>query len=130
MVELERQKKNQKANMNDEIKKYIDKQKTPQKDLLERVRKIFLKAIPNCDEKMAWGVITFAEKKFYLAAFKERVHVGFAINGLNKEEISQFEGGGKTMKHIKIQTLQDIDEKKLTKLIKLVNEKTACKSCH
>lgn len=112
--------------MNDEIKKYIEKQKSPQKEILEGVRKIFLKTIPECNEEMAWGVISFAEKKFYIAAIKEKVHVGFSINGLNKEEISQFEGSGKTMRHIKIKTLKDIDENKLEKLIKLVNKKAVC----
>jgi len=43
---------------------------------------------------MCWGVITYAAGKFYLAAMKNRVHVGFAITGLNKDEISLFEGSG------------------------------------
>ncbi len=114
---------------NDEIKKYIEKQKPSQKEILEEIRKIFLKTIPNCNEKMAWGVVTFAENKFYIAAFKEKVHIGFAINGLNEEEVSQFEGSGKTMRHIKIKTLKDIDEKRLIKLIELVNKKVVCKLC-
>jgi len=71
----------------------------------------------------------FAGGKFYLAAMKNRVHVGFAINGLNKEEIGLFEGSGKTMRHIKIHSLEDIDEKKLVKLIRLVDKKTICKPC-
>jgi hypothetical protein len=33
---------------------------------------------------------------------KNRVHVGFAITELNKEELSLFEGSGKTMRRIKI----------------------------
>jgi len=76
---------------------------------------------------MAWGVITFAAGKFYIAAMKNRVHVGFAITGLNKDEISLFEGSGKTMRHIKIPTLEDIDQKKLVRLIELVDRKASCK---
>ena len=76
---------------------------------------------------MAWGVITFAAGKFYIAAMKNRVHVGFAITGLNKDEISLFEGSGKTMRHIKIPTLEDIDQKKLVRLIELVDKKATCK---
>ena len=60
---------------------------------------------------------------------KNRVHVGFAITGLNKEEISLFEGNGKTMRHIKIPTLEKIDEKTLVKLIKIVDKKAICKPC-
>jgi len=58
---------------------------------------------------------------------KNRVHVGFAITGLNSDEIGLFEGSGKTMRHIKIPTLENIDEKKLVRLIKLVDEKAICK---
>jgi hypothetical protein len=78
---------------------------------------------------MAWGAVTFAGGKFYIAAMKNRVHVGFTINGLNKEEISLFEGSGKTMRHIKISSLEDIDEKKLVNLIKMVDKKAICKPC-
>lgn len=115
--------------MDKKIASYINKQKSPQKEIIEKIRKIFLTTIPNCEEKINWGVMTFAENKFYLAAMKERVHIGFAIKGLSKEETSQFEGTGKTMRHLKIQTIKDIDEKKLIKLIKLVNKKAVCTSC-
>jgi len=40
---------------------------------------------------------------------------------------SLFEGSGKTMRHIKIPTLEDVDEKKLVKLIEMVDEKAACR---
>jgi hypothetical protein len=115
--------------MNEEVDDYIKKQKSPQKEILQKVRKIFQKTLPICKEKMMWGVVTFAEGKFYIAAMKNRVHVGFAITGLNKEEISMFEGSGKTMRHIKIPELKNIDEKKLVKLIKMVNDKAICKPC-
>jgi len=115
--------------MDKQANEYIEKQKSPQKEILQKVRKIFQKTLPNCKEKMMWGVVTFSGGKFYIAAMKTRVHVGFAINGLNKEEIGLFEGNGKTMRHIKIHSLEDIDEEKLVKLIKLVDKKTICKPC-
>jgi uncharacterized protein YdhG (YjbR/CyaY superfamily) len=113
--------------MDKQVSEYIDKQKSPQKEIIQKVRKIFQKTLPSCEEKMAWGVITFAAGKFYIAAMKNRVHVGFAITGLNKDEISLFEGSGKTMRHIKIPTLEDIDQKKLVRLIELVDKKAICK---
>ena len=66
--------------------------------------------------------------EFYAhAAMKNRVHVGFAVTGLNTDEISLFEASGKTMRHIKIPTLEDIDEEKLVELIEMVNKKAICK---
>jgi uncharacterized protein YdhG (YjbR/CyaY superfamily) len=115
--------------MDSQVSEYIEKQKSPQKEIIQKVRKIFQKTLPSCEEKMTWGVITFAASKFYIAAMKNRVHVGFAITGLNKDEISLFEGSGKTMRHIKIPTLEDIDEKTLVKLIEMVDKKAICKPC-
>ena len=115
--------------MNKQVEKYIEKQKSPQKEIIHKVRNIFLKTLPNCEEKSAWGVIALGEGKFYIAAMKNRVHVGFAINGLSKREIDLFEGSGKTMKHIKIHSLEDIDEEKLVKLIKLVDKKAIRNPC-
>jgi hypothetical protein len=112
-----------------QIEEYIKKQKTTQKEIIEKVRNIFLKTLPKSKEEKRWGVIVFAGGKFYIAAIKDRVHIGFAINGLNKEEISLFEGTGKTMRHIKIHSLEDINEEKLVNLIKLVDKKTICNQC-
>jgi len=67
--------------------------------------------------------------KFYLAALKDKVHIGFAITGLEKQEVELFQGSGKTMRHIKIYYLNDIDEKKITKLMKMVEKKVKCTEC-
>ena len=114
--------------MNKDIDAYIEKQKSPQKEILKKLRKFILKTIPGCNEKMAWGVPTFAGGKFYLVGLKDSVNLGFAIKGLSKEEFDFFEGGGKTMKHIKINSLDEIDEQKITKLLKLVHKKAGCDS--
>jgi hypothetical protein len=114
--------------MKKEVNDYIEKQESPQKEIIKKVRKIFLKTLPNCEEKIAWGVLVYGGSKYYLAAMKNRVHVGFAINGLTKEEIGLFEGTGRTMRHIKIHSLDDIDKKKIDKLIKLVDKKVKCES--
>ena len=115
--------------MERQVNEYIEKQQSPQKEILQELRKIFQETLPNCQEKAAWGAVTFAEGKFYIAAMKNRVHVGFAITGLNKDEIGFFEGSGKTMRHIKIFRVENIDKKNLERLIKMVDKKTVCKPC-
>jgi uncharacterized protein YdhG (YjbR/CyaY superfamily) len=115
--------------MDKQVDAYIDKQKSPQKEILQKVRKIFQKTLPNCEEKMTWGVVTFASGKFYIAAMKNRVHVGFAITGLSEDEISMFEGNGKTMRHVKIPTFESIDEIRLLRMIEMVDKKATCKPC-
>ena len=115
--------------MDKQVNEYIEKQRSPQREILQEVRKIFRETLPNCEEELAWGVVAFAGGKFYIAAMKNRVHVGFAITGLSEEETTMFEGNGKTMRHIKIPTLESIDKIRLAKLIEIVDEKAVCRPC-
>ena len=108
--------------INQEVQAYIEKQKSPQREICLKLRGIILRTFPDTKEEMRRGVPVFAGGRFYLDALKEQVNLGFSISGLTKKQIAFFEGSGKTMRHIKIRTLQDIDEKKIVKLLKLVGE--------
>ncbi len=115
--------------MANQVEEYIEKQKSPQKEILQQVRKIFRETLPDCKEEMRWGVITFSSGKFYIAAMKNRVHVGFAIISLSTDELAFFEGNGKTMRHIKIPTIDSINKTSLVRLIEMVDRKVICGSC-
>lgn len=41
--------------MDKQVNEYIEKQKSPQKEIIQKVRTIFQKTLPNCEEKMRWG---------------------------------------------------------------------------
>ena len=110
--------------MDSKIDEYINKQASPQKELCIFLRKLIHRAIPGVSEDMKWGVPVFAGGKFYIGSFKDSVNLGFSITELDDSEIALFKGTGKTMRHIKIRSLEDIDNVKLVKLIKLVNEKS------
>jgi hypothetical protein len=112
--------------MDKKVKEYIEKQDEPKKTLLKKARKLILDTIPNCEEKFMWGVPVYDDAKFYIAAMKTRIHIGFAIGGLSKKEIEEFDGTGKTMRHIKIHSLKEFDKQKLACLIKLVHKKATC----
>jgi hypothetical protein len=109
-----------------DVQSYIDRQKSPQKEIIIELRRIFHKTCPVLKEKRRWGVITYSNSKFYIASMKNRVHVGFSIIGLSKDEIGFFEGSGKTMRHLKIFGLEEINEKRLVDLIRLVDMKASC----
>jgi len=109
--------------MKNRIDGYIDKQDSPQKEICRYLRNLVLKAIPDANEEMKWRVPAFAGGKFYIVALKDHVNLGFSIQGLTKEEIALFDGGGKTTKHIEVDTLESIDEKRIIKLLKMVDEK-------
>ena len=108
--------------MNKEVEKYIEKQKSPQKEICHELRTIILKTFPDIKEEMKMGVPWY-EGRYYIVALKDHVNLGFSLKGLSKKEIELFEGGGKTMKHIKLYSLNEIDEKKIVKLLRVVEKK-------
>lgn len=46
---------------------------------------------------------------------KSHVNIGLSVEELNREEMELFDGKGLYMRHIKIYSLEDIDEKKIVK---------------
>ena len=109
--------------MNNKVKQYIEKQKSPEREILEETRKVILRTFPNCEERIGWGVLEFKKGKFYLAALKNRVHVGFTIIGLSDEDLKLFEGSGKTARHIKLYSTEDIKKKDIVRIMKMVDKK-------
>jgi hypothetical protein len=109
--------------MSSQIDDYINKQPSPQKEICQSLRSLILKTFPDVKEEMKWGVPAFADGKFYIVALKDHVNLGFAIKGLTKEDIALFDGGGKTMKNIEVDKLENTDEKRIVGLLKLVAEK-------
>ena len=107
--------------MNKGVDDYIEKQKLPQKEICKKLREIILETFPGIEEEMKLGVPWY-EGKYYIVALKDHVNLGFSLEGLSKKEIELFEGGGKTMKHVKISSLDEIDEKKIVELLRVVPE--------
>lgn len=102
------------------VEEYLEKQKSPQKEICHQLREIILKTFPDIKEEMKWGVPTYGDSLYYIVALKTHVNLGFAIKGLSEEEIALFQGTGKTMRHIKIYSEDEIDEEKIVKLLKLI----------
>jgi hypothetical protein len=109
--------------MNNDVKRYIEAQGSPQKEICKKLREIIVRTFPEITEEMKWGVSSYGKGEYYFVALKDHVNLGFSLKGLSKEEIAFFEGAGKTMRHIKIYSLDEIDEKKVVHLLKLVHVK-------
>ena len=108
--------------MNLKVQEYIEKQKSPQKEICLQLRELILKTYPTAKEEIKWGVPAYDGGRFYLGAMKNQVNLGVCINGLTKAQTALFEGSGKTMLHIKVRTLADIKEKKIAKLLKIASK--------
>ncbi|WP_167879527.1 DUF1801 domain-containing protein [Methanococcoides sp. NM1] len=107
--------------MNSKMQAYIKKQRSPQKEIIEKLRDIILKTYPDIKEEFKMGVPWY-EGKYYLVGLKDHVNIGFSIEGLSEEEKGLFEGTGKTMKHIKVFSLEEINEEDIVKLLKVVKK--------
>ena len=109
--------------MSSEIDDYVQKQRSPQKEICQRLKRLIVKTFPDVKEVMKWGVPTFGNGKFYIVALKDHVNLGFSIKGLSKEELVLFQGTGKTMRHLRISSLEEMDEDKIVELLKVVKSK-------
>jgi len=109
--------------MSNAVDHYINQQTSPQREICEELRALILKTFPDAKEEMKWGVPAFADGKFYVVALKNHVNLGFSTEGLTKEEIALFDGGGKTTKHIQVDSISSIDENRIVNLLILVGSK-------
>lgn len=107
--------------MDPKVQAYIKKQGTPQREIVEKLRDIILRNYPDIKEEFKMGVPWY-EGKYYLVALKDHVNMGFSIDGLTEDEKGLFDGTGKTMKHIKIFSLKEVDEEEIVKLLKVVKK--------
>ena len=105
--------------MHEKVKTYLENLPSPQKEICKKVRKIILDTFPNLEESFKNGVPWY-ECKYYIVGLKDHVNIGFSVEGLTEEEMKLFQGKGKYMRHIKIYTVNDIDKKKIVKLLKVV----------
>ncbi|MGB0390591.1 MAG: DUF1801 domain-containing protein [Salibacteraceae bacterium] len=110
-------------NQNKQVTEYINNSPS-QIDVLQELRRIIHYVIPNVKEDIKWGIPVFTKTKIftYLRASKNHVSIGFY--NLNKIEDSNglLEGSGKTMKHLKIKKVSDIDEALISNWLKATAE--------
>jgi len=105
------------------VSSYIEKQQSPQKEICIKLREIIFEIFPQIKEEMKWGVPVFNGGLYYIVALKDHVNLGFSIEGLSKEEISSFAGTGKTMRHIMIKSIEEIDKSSIEPILKLVESR-------
>jgi hypothetical protein len=107
-----------------QVEKYIENQKSPQREIVQRLRDIILKTVADIKEEFKMGVPWY-EGKFYVVALRDHVNLGFSVKGLSEQEKALFEGKGKIMRHVKFYSLEDVDDARVARLVRLVAEKSA-----
>ena len=59
------------------VDEYIEKQKSPQKEICQKLRQIILNSYPDILEEMKYGVPYYGDK-YYIVALKTHVNLGFS----------------------------------------------------
>jgi hypothetical protein len=108
--------------MDPQVERYVERQSSHQKEIVETLRKIIVRTFPNVNEEMKMGVPWY-EGKLYVAALKDHVNLGFCLKGLSLKEKRLLEGNGRTMRHIKIHSLKDIDDKRIESLLMMARRR-------
>jgi hypothetical protein len=91
-----------------------------QAEILTRVREIILQAAPEAHESIKWAQPVYESSGpfAYIKAFKKAVNFGF-WRGVELEDPKDIlEGSGEKMRHVKLASLEDVDEALFADLVK------------
>lgn len=110
--------------LNQEVSDYINNAAPEQVELLETLRQLIHQSVPGTTEAIKWRMPVFSNGNnfAYLQTAKKHVTLGF----YNPEKIEDpdqlLEGAGKTMKHIKLKTMEEVNAPLLTSWLKAITE--------
>lgn len=89
--------------------------------LVESVRSLVQKTIPNVAEEVKYGGILFSSGVSFCGvfAYKQHVSVEFGRGAQIVDTFGHLEGGGKWRRHIKLYSEKDIEEKNVAHYLPL-----------
>ena len=101
---------------------YYAQQPAEKRVLLEKLRAIVEKVVPDAESSIKWGVPFYTrngKSVCAIAAFKEHVGINFlAPPSVLADPGKKLEGGGKSMRMLKVRTEKDIDTASITRWLK------------
>lgn len=110
----------------EEVDQYILNLPEEIQEITKALRKIILDASPNLIEEFKWSMPNYSSNGLvcYLQASKKHVNLGFHKgNELEEHDTKKvLQGSGKTMRHIRIKKLEDIQPEVITSLIEVAIE--------
>ncbi|HUQ42245.1 MAG TPA: DUF1801 domain-containing protein [Candidatus Limnocylindrales bacterium] len=101
---------------------YIAEQPADKRAALEKLRALVVKALPDADVAIKWGVPIYARNGkniCALASFKDHVAINiFAPPAALADPKKQLEGAGKTSRMYKVRSVSDIDAPSVARWLK------------
>jgi hypothetical protein len=102
--------------------RYFAEQSAEQAALLQKLRAIVNKELPDAEVAIKWGVPFYlrnGKSVCSLAAFKDFVGINFlASPSVLVDPKKKLEGGGKTMRMLKVRSASDIDSASIARWLK------------
>ncbi len=98
---------------------YIASLEAWQAEIVSNVRQIILNTAPQAEEAIKWAQPVYSNNGpfAYIKAFKKAVNLGFWRGVEIIDPHGMLEGSGEKMRHIKLSSLGDINEKVFTDFI-------------
>ena len=104
------------------VDSYFKQQPPEKRALLEKLRALVAKGVPDADASIKWGVPFYqrnGKNVCSLAAFKEHVGINFfASPAVLADPGKKLEGEGKTMRMLKVRRPEDIDSASILRWLK------------
>jgi hypothetical protein len=104
------------------VDSYFRQQPPEKRVLLEKLRVLVAKAVPDADASIKWGVPFYqrdGKNVCALAAFKEHVGINFfASPAVLADPSKRLEGEGKGMRMLKVRRPEDIDSASILRWLK------------
>ena len=102
--------------------KYIAEQSPDKRALLQSLRAIVVKTVPDATVEIKWGVPMYqrnGKRVCALASFKDYVGINFfAPPAALADPKKKLEGAGSTQRMLKVRTAKDIDAASISKWLK------------
>jgi hypothetical protein len=104
------------------VDRYFAEQSPEKRALLEKLRALVVKTVPDADVSIKWGVPFYqrdGRNLCALASFKDHVAINFFASPSSlSDPQKKLEGNGKTSRMLKVRTAADIDSASITKWLK------------
>jgi hypothetical protein len=102
--------------------RYFAEQSPEKRALLEKLRALVIKAVPDADVSIKWGVPFYqrnGKNVCALASFKDYVGINFfASPSALPDPLKKLEGSGKSNRMLKVRNAGDIDSASITRWLK------------
>lgn len=110
---------------NKEVDQFIADAPIEQQEILSCIRQLIFQTVSSIKEEYKWNrpVYKTNEMFAYLQTSKNYVTLGF-YKGFEKINDSKnlLEGTGKTMRHIKLRSMENVDQKMIVEWLKAITE--------